>query len=388
VSEAPARDGLVTPGWEPVAEAFARNFEFGEVGAACCIYAEGAPVVDVVGGRADAGTQRDWRHDTLAVVFSTTKGATAACANLLVARGALDPDAPVATYWPEFATNGKDNVLVRHVLSHSAGLPVVEGDFTLEQSLAWAPVVGQLARQAPRWEPGTAVGYHVRTYGWLVGEMIRRVTGTTVGAFFRTEIADPLALDWWIGLPESMEPRVAPIIPPASSTDPEVQALMDAATAPGTMLGDALTGPAGHFHYDEMWNTRALHECVLPSSNGIASAAAVARMYAGLVTPVDGTRILDDAAVARATSVQIEGTDVVLGAPMRYGLGFSLGDALTSAARPRAFGHSGAGGSLGFADPVYGVGFGYVMNRMQVGLVEDKRPRNLVRAMYSVLENA
>jgi CubicO group peptidase (beta-lactamase class C family) len=381
-------DGLVAPGWQPVADAFTRNFEFGEVGAACCIVIDGTPVVDVVGGRADAPAAPEWRHDTLAVVFSTTKGATAACANLLVARGRLDPDAPVADYWPEFAANGKEHVLVRHVLSHSAGLPVVEGDFTLEESLAWAPIVDQLARQAPRWEPGTAVGYHVRTYGWLVGELIRRITGTTAGAFFRAELAGPLGLDWWIGLPESEEPRVAPIVPPAPATDSEVRALMDAVMAPGTMLGDALTGPAGHFHYDEMWNTRALHECELPSSNGVASAAAVAGLYSGLVSEVDGRRVLDDEAIARATRTQIEGTDVVIGAPMRYGLGFSLGDALTSVAPPRAFGHSGAGGSLGFADPEHRVGFGYVMNRMQVGMTEDKRPRNLVRAMYRILESA
>jgi CubicO group peptidase (beta-lactamase class C family) len=226
----------------------------------------------------------------------------------------------------------------------------------------------------------------MRTYGWLVGELVRRITGSTIGAFFRAELGDPLGLDWWIGLPEAEEPRVAPIIPPERSTDPEVQALMDAVMAPGTMLGDALTGPAGHFHYDEMWNTRAVHECELPSSNGIASAAAIARMYAALVRPVDGVRVFDDATITRATTPQIEGTDVVIGAPMRYGLGFALGDALSSAARPSAFGHSGAGGSLGLADPEHGVGFGYVMNRMQVGLAEDRRPRNLVRAMYSVLE--
>jgi CubicO group peptidase (beta-lactamase class C family) len=381
-------DGLVAPGWQPVADAFVRNFEFGEVGAACCILVDGTPVVDLVGGRAGASVGIEWRHDTLALVFSTTKGATAACANLLVARGMLDPEAPVATYWPDFAANGKEHVLVRHVLSHSAGLPVVEGDFTLEESLAWAPIVAQLARQAPRWEPGTAVGYHMRTFGWLVGEIVRRVTGMTVGAFFRDEIGVPLGLDWWIGLPESEEPRVAPIIPPEPVTDPEVRALMDAVMAPGTMLGDALTGPAGHFHYDDMWNTRALHECELPSSNGIASAAAVARMYSALVTPVDGVRILDDAAVERAATTQVEGTDVVIGLPMRYGLGFSLGDALSSAAGPDAFGHSGAGGSLGFADPEHRLGFGYVMNRMQVGLAEDKRPRNLVRAVYRVLKSA
>ena len=245
----------MAPGWQPVADAFARNFEFGEVGAACCIEVDGRPTVDLVGGHARSGVSDAWRRDTLAVVFSTTKGATAACANVLVARGRLDPDAPVARYWPEFAANGKQHVLVRHVLSHSSGLPVVEGDFTLDESLAWAPIVEQLARQAPRWAPGTQVGYHMRTYGWLVGELVRRITGMTIGAFFRAELGDPLGLDWWIGLPLPEEPRVAPIIPPETSTDPEVRALMDAVMAPGTMLGDALTGPAGHFHYDEMWNT-------------------------------------------------------------------------------------------------------------------------------------
>jgi CubicO group peptidase (beta-lactamase class C family) len=160
---------------------------------------------------------------------------------------------------------------------------------------------------------------------------------------------------------------------------------MDAVMAPGTMLGDALTGPSGHFHYDDMWNTRALHECELPSSNGIGSAHAVARMYAALVGPVDGLRLLTDATVARAATIQIEGTDRVIGVPMRYGLGYALGDAASSAASPRAFGHSGAGGSLGLADPRHRIGFGYVMNRMQVGLAEDKRPRNLLRAVDAAL---
>ena len=376
-------DGFVAPGWDRVADAFAANFDHGDVGAACCVYVDGEPVVDLVGGIADTETERPWDAHTLALVFSTTKGATATCANLLVQRGQLDPEAPVAHYWPEFAVNGKDTVLVRHVLSHSAGIPVVEGDFTLDHALAWDPIVEQLARQAPRWEPGTAIGYHLRSYGWLVGELVRRIDGRTLGTFFREEIGVPLGLDWWIGLPETIEPRVAPIIPPDTPDDPEVRELMDAIMAPGTMMGDALTGPANLFHYDDMWNTRALHACELPSSNGIASAHAVARMYAALVGDVDGVRILDGASVERATRMQIEGTDVVIGAPMRYGLGYSLGDALSSAAPATAFGHSGAGGSLGFADPARGLGFGYVMTKMQVGLAEDRRPHNLVRAMYA-----
>ncbi len=379
-------DGLVAPGWEPVADVFAANFEHGEIGAACCIYAGGEPVVDLVGGVADQSTGRPWGAETIALVFSTTKGATAACANLLIQRGLLDPDMPVATYWPEFAARGKEGVLVRHVLSHSAGLPVVEGDFTLAESLAWDPVVTALAGQAPRWEPGTAVGYHLRSFGWLTGEIVRRVTGRTVGRFFADEIAAPLGLDWWIGLPASLETRTARIVPPPAAKNPEVQALIDEVLAPGTLLGDALSGPSGHFGYTEMWNTRELHECELPSSNGIASAHAVARCYAGLAGTVDGVRILDDETIRRATTLESEGTDLVLGTPTRYGLGFSLGDGLSSAAPGTAFGHSGAGGSLGCADPARELGFGYVMNRMLVGLREDRRPRNLLRVAIAAAD--
>lgn len=378
-------DGFVAPGFEPVAEAFATNFDHGDVGAACCIYLDGSPVVDLVGGVADLTTGRPWDAETIALVFSTTKGATAICANLLIQRGELDPDAPVAAYWPEFAQNGKARVLVRQVLAHTAGLPVVEGDFTLAQALAWDPVVEQLARQAPRWEPGSAVGYHLRTYGWLTGEIVRRITGQSVGQFFAEELAAPLSLDFWIGLPDALEPRTARIIPPPTPTDPEVRELMDAVMAPGTLMGDALTGPSGHFHYDEMWNTRALHACELPSSNGIGSAHAIARMYAATVGSVDGLRILEPATIERSTQMQSEGTDLVIGAPMRYGLGFSIGTAVNLHAGPHAFGHSGAGGSLGFADSVHCVGFGYAMNQMKVGLSLDRRPANLVRAMYQSL---
>ncbi len=378
-------DGFVAPGFEAVRDAFVANFDHGDVGAACCVYVDGIPVVDLVGGWADPDPVRPWTPETVVPVFSTTKGATAICANRLIERGALDPDAPVADYWPEFAQNGKADVRVRHVLSHSAGLPVVEGDFTLDQSLAWDPVVEQLARQAPRWEPGTAVGYHVRTFGWLTGELVRRITGSTVGSVFAADVAAPLGLDFWIGLPQTIESRVARIIPPESPSDPEVRELMDAIMAPGTLIGDALTGPSGHFHYDEMWNTRALHACELPSSNGIGSAHGIARMYAATVGAVDGTRLLNTESVARATQMQSDGTDLVIGSPMRYGLGFAISPTVNLHAGPRAFGHSGAGGSLGFADPGRGIGFGYAMNRMKVGLSLDRRPANLVRAVYESL---
>jgi CubicO group peptidase (beta-lactamase class C family) len=379
-------NGLVEPGFEGVADALRANLERrGDVGAACCVHVDGRPVVDIWAGIADVATNRPWAEETIVLVFSTTKGATAICANLLIERGLLDPEMPVAEVWPEFAANGKEAIPLRAVLSHRAGLPVVEGAFTLETALAWDPVVEQLASQAPRWdwhEP--APGYHVRSYGWIIGEIVRRVTGRTLGQFFAEEIAGPLALDWWIGLPEDEEPRVATLLPPPPPDDPEIRELVDAFMAPGTITGDALTGPSNLFHYDDMWNTRRLHAPELPSSNGIASARAVARLYAATVGEVDGHRVLGAETVKRASRIESDGNDRVIGVPEQFGLGFSLGPGLPPACGPDAFGHPGAGGSLGFADPEARVGFGYVMNQMQLGV--DSRSEMLVRAVYSALE--
>ena len=201
------------------AKALGANLERrGDVGAACCVYLDGKPVVDIWAGFADAASKRPWQDDTLALVFSTTKTATAVCANLLIERGLLDPNMTVADIWPEFAVNGKETIPLRAVLSHRAGLPVVEGDFTLDSALAWDPVVQQLAGQAPRWsweEP--TPGYHIRSYGWLTGEIVRRVTGQTLGQFFEKEVAGPLGLDWWIGLPEGERSRGShPVAAPAT----------------------------------------------------------------------------------------------------------------------------------------------------------------------------
>ncbi len=206
-------DGWVAPGFEPVRDTFRANFErHGEVGAAVAFYVEGRPVVDLWGGLADPAKDRPWTEDTLQLVFSTTKGATAACANLLAQRGQLDIDAPVATYWPEFAQAGKASIPVRWILCHKAGLPWVDATMTLEEALSWEPVVRALEVQEPAWEPGTAHGYHATTYGWLVGEVVRRIDGRSLGRFWADEIAGPLGLEWWIGLPEELHHRVAPLI--------------------------------------------------------------------------------------------------------------------------------------------------------------------------------
>src|SRR6478752_8931222 len=205
--------GSVEPGFEGVRDAFANNFvEHGEVGASYAFYVEGAKVVDIWGGtRTDTGGAYD--EQTLQIVFSSTKGATAACAHLLAHRGLLDVDAPVVTYWPEFGQAGKEHIPVRWLLSHQAGLPTIDAVLSREEALAWEPVIHALEVQKPYWEPGTAHGYHALTYGYLVGEVVRRIDGRSIGQFFHEEIAEPYDLEFWIGLPEEYEPRVAPMIP-------------------------------------------------------------------------------------------------------------------------------------------------------------------------------
>src|SRR6476646_6345408 len=382
--------GDVDDGFGRVADAFTANFtEHGDVGAACTLAVDGRVVVDVWGGDADRGAARPWARDTLVITFSTTKGATAVVCNRLIEQGRLDPDAPVAQYWPEFAAHGKDAPTVADVLSHRAGLAPCEGEFTLDEVMAVEPVVRALAAQAPNWEPGTAHGYHARTYGWLTGEIVRRVTGLSLGAWFAAELAAPLGLDYYIGLPEALEPRVARLYPPAA--DRALQDLIDAALAdPNTLMGRVMSGPAKLFHYDDMWNTRALHATEMPSSNGIGDARSLARLYASCIGEVPAVygapfRALSDETVARATVLRSEGTDKVLGMPTGFGLGFIGPLMMPPGVGPRAFGHAGAGGSLAFADPEAGLAFGYVMNQMQLGMTGDQRTATLVAATYASL---
>ena len=374
--------GWVEASFEPVIDAFAANFdERGEVGAAVCVYVDGEPVVDLWGGLADATTGRPWTADTVVLVYSSTKGVTAVCANRLIEQGRLDPDATVATYWPEFAAGGKDAITVAQVLSHQAGLPLVEGEYTLDEVLAWDPMVESLARQAPIWEPGTKHGYHMRTFGWLVGELVRRVDGRTIGAYFREDVAHPLGCDFWIGLPEEIEPRVARLVPPEHDLGELLRKL-----GGELLLADVFANPGGLFNYDEMWNTRELRAAELPSSNGVGDARGLARLYASCIGDVDGVRTLQPATVAAATTEQACGKDEVLMIDSCFGLGFMLGASFGAANRPSAFGHAGAGGSLAFADPDARLGFGYVMNDLRFDPAGDPRSEELVRAVYRALD--
>ena len=372
--------------YEKVREAFARCFtELGELGAATCVWVDGEPVVDLWGGTARAGTDRAWERDTLGLVFSTTKGVTAICVNRLVEQGKLDLGAPVAEYWPEFVAQGKGAITLADVLTHRAGLAAVEGDLTLDEVCAWDPVCAAIAAQAPNWEPGTKHGYHARSYGWMLGEIVRRVTGETLGSWFSREIAKPLDLDFYIGLPPEHEPRVATLVPPPEPADEKQKAIRDKFMGPDTLLGQVLSGPAGLFTFGEMWNEPRMHEIEMPSSNGIGTARALAKLYAATIGVVDGQRVLAAESVARAATPKVDGPDAVIMIPTRFGLGFMLPPVLCPSSPDGCFGHPGAGGSLAFADPERGLAFGYVMNRMQLGLTADARAQGLVEALYESL---
>lgn len=354
--------GRVAAGFERVAEVFAENFERrGEVGAACALYQDGRRVVDLWGGLADPRAGRTWEPDTLVILFSTTKGITSVVVNQLIERGLLAPDEPVARYWPEFAAGGKAELLVRWVLSHQAGLPDEGGKLTVEEIEDGERMIRELAARTPAWPPGSAHGYHARSFGWMTSELVRRVTGTTIGRYLAAEIAGPLGLDLYIGLPAAMEPRVAPLWS---------------------------TGGAEPEPYEELWNTRALRAAELPSSNGMGSARALARLYAACIGEVDGVRLLRllrPETVAHACEVQATGIDRVLGAPFTFGLGFMLPPTLPPRVGPRAFGHGGNGGSFAFADPDRGLGFGYVLNRIRPPGESEVCQYALIEAVYDSL---
>ncbi|MFV0532118.1 MAG: serine hydrolase domain-containing protein [Cumulibacter sp.] len=374
----PEIHGRVEPGFEAVRDAFAKNFElYEEVGASFCLYKDGAPVVDIWGGVADKETGREWGEDAAAVVFSTTKGAVAICLHLLVQRGQISLDEPVATYWPEFAANGKAAVTVRQLASHQTGLFAIPEGLTLEDLYSWDPIVSALGDATPAWEPGTAHGYHALTYGWLVGEVVRRVSGRSIGEFFAAEVAAPLSLDFWIGLPAAEEPRVAVLdfAPP-----PEQAEALAKVLGPGSPFwlasGRGLLGQPSY-------NTRELRAAQVPGAGGVGTARSLARMYAATIGEVDGVRLLERASVDVARTEVSAGADQVLAMPTNFGTGFMVPGGSFILYDEHSYGHYGAGGSVGLASPEAGLAFGYVPNRMTSSLIGDPRTQSLFAAVRS-----
>ncbi|MEH6635147.1 MAG: serine hydrolase domain-containing protein [Halioglobus sp.] len=373
--------GAVEERFEPLVDAFTRNFQqHGEVGAACALYYRGRCVVDLWGGLADPVTNKPWERDTIVLVLSVAKGPTATCINRLVEVGELDIDLPVAHYWPEFACNGKEGITTRMVLSHQAGLAAIDGDLTLEEVFAWDPVVAAIAAQAPNWEPGTAHGYHARSFGWILGELLRRITGLSLGQYLDREIAKPLGLRYWVGLPAQELVNCATLIPPEGGDD-AVAALLGA----DSLTARVMNGPSALFGYNQMWNRPELLAAEMPSSNGVGDARSLARFYAAILQEIDGVTLLGAEQLAAACEVQMRGADAVLFHETSFGLGYGLQPSLAPGAGPNSFGHPGAGGALAFADPDAELGFAYVMNAMQLTMEVDPRSMGLVEAAYACL---
>ena len=383
--------GEVENGYGALMDAFVGNFnERGDGGAGCTVYVDGRMVVDLWAGVADRRTGRPWEATTAAVIFSCTKGVLATCAYVLAQQGLLNLDAPIARYWPAFAQHGKDAITIRQAMCHRGGLPCLDVDLTKDDVIAWGSVIRAIEEQAPLFPPDAGHCYHAMTYGWLLGEVIRRITGLTPGAYFRVAIGDPLGLRTWIGLPKDARRTIAWMEAPLSDEDSaaarESARLLAASpiVARSLSMGGAFAFPAeGDF---VTFNDPAIQEAQIPGANGISTPRALAWLYAACVSDIDGHRLLSEASIDDATKVQSAGPQLS-GMPddgARWGTGFQLS---SPPSQPmialRSFGHAGAGGQLAFADADYRVGFAYLSNQM--GGYGDARARELTRALRAVL---
>ena len=395
--------GFAADGFEGVREQFEKNFaKRGEVGGSVAVVRDGEYLVDLWGGWASESRTRPWETDTIVNVWSTTKGLVAMCAHILIDRGQLELDAPVASYWPEFAQAGKEDITVRQLLSHRSGLMGWEEPIPPEDMFNWEKLCEMLAATEPFWEPGTASGYHMRTFGHLVGEVVRRIDGRPIGQFLREEISEPLQADLFIGVPEEDHRRVADLshIQPddvtADSTDMSLNIASEAADEAADSDSEfaftdrmirSLSGPEIGL---EKANSAEWRCGAFPSSNGHANARGIAAAYGTIAAGgiFGETRIFSPAAAERMREAQPTARDKIIGAvspQTTWGMGFMVNTPPAYGPNPRAFHHGGIGGSLGFCDPDAGFGFGYAMNAMGSPL-EDRRAFSLLHAVYKSLD--
>ena len=375
-----------------------------ELGGSIAVEVQGKKVIDLWGGYLDHSQSKSWEENTLVNVFSTTKGIAAICLLQLIEKGLLDIEKPVCEYWPEFSVNGKENIPVKYLFCHKAGLcgvrePLESGAFT-----NWDLITSELAKQKPLWEPGTAHGYHAITYGHLVGELLRRIDGRTIGQYFKEEIAEPLNLDFWIGLPDSEFDRVSDIYP---SKPGPLQYLFPLLTKlprfvlPGRAkflldfgdtskpVGAAFNNPPISSNRGMEANTKQWRNAEIPAANGHGTARSIAKLYGILANggSRDGIHVLSPETIEKGRQTQSDGKDLVLGGMRtRFGLGFMLGtENVSMGPNPNAFGHGGAGGSLGFSDPDNNISLGFVMNQMHQGITAWKTATDVAESVYKAL---
>jgi CubicO group peptidase (beta-lactamase class C family) len=348
-----------------------------EKGSSFAVYKDGEPIIDLWSGYADADEKKIWERNTLATVWSTTKGVAAITCALAVERGLLDYKKKVSDYWPEFGVNGKEDITVEMLLSHQAGICGAQtnevNDFYDQELMA-----SKLASMTPIWEPGTASGYHSMTFGWLTSELIKRVTGKTLGTYFREEIANERDIDFYIGLPQSEEYRTAEMIPFSREENKQNN---------GEQPNEAQKASGSGPNLLKTQNTRSWREAEIPSANGQGSACGLAKLYS-LVVPSDpALKILQDDTVSEMTRSRIEGRDMVLGVVTRWGAGFVMNmHKVIYGPVERSFGHSGFGGSCAFGDPENKLGISYVMNQMKNNFAADGRSVALIDETYKCLK--
>ena len=371
--------GECDPQFSKVRETFEKLYqEDREIGSCFAVYKDGNPLVDLWGGFQDKDKTKPWQKDNLVTVYSTTKGVAAFCIALAMEKGLLKYEEKVSTYWPEFASNGKENITVGMLMSHQAGICSPETrnvDDYYNQNL----MSKKLAGMTPIWEPGTASGYHSMTFGWLTSELILRVTGKSLGTFFREEVGDLHEIDFFIGLPESEDYRVAELVPfeivRNENSEQQKIELTDAQKSQRNSAGTL-----------DIQNTKAWRQAEIPSANGQGNAAGLAKLYSLIVPEDNSLKLLKDDTVNQMTTMQIEGRDLVLAVQVRWGVGFILNKhKIIYGPIEGAFGHSGYGGSCAFGDPENKIGVSYVMNRMLDNFNADGRSIELINATYDCL---
>ena len=371
--------GKCDPQFSKVKETFEKLYkEDREIGSCFAVYKDGNPLVDLWGGFQDKDKTKPWQKDNLVTVYSTTKGVAAFCIALAMEKGLLKYEEKVSTYWPEFANNGKENITVGMLMSHQAGICSPETrnvDDYYNQNL----MSKKLAGMTPIWEPGTASGYHSMTFGWLTSELILRVTGKSLGTFFREEVGDQHEIDFFIGLPESEDHRVAELIPfdivRNKNSEQQKIELTDAQKSQRNSAGTL-----------DIQNTKAWRQAEIPSANGQGNAAGLAKLYSLIVPEDNSLKLLKDDTINQMTTMQIEGRDLVLAVQVRWGVGFILNKhKIIYGPIEGAFGHSGYGGSCAFGDPENKIGVSYVMNRMLDNFNADGRSIELINATYDCL---
>jgi len=381
MSEWPPQGWFVAAGFEPVADAFQTNFvDDGEIGASFAAFSDGMPIVDIWGGIADRHSGRAWAADTMQIVFSGTKGLVATCLLLLIDRGLLELEAPIARYWPEFGARGKEAVKVREIVSHAARIPGLTVPVTWEEATDAKRMAELVASQPLSSDPRAEATYHALTFGWICGEMLRRIDGRDLGKFFAEEVADPLGLEIWIGLPEDLERRVARVeLAPGWGTSPS---FAPERLASDPLLRSVFGNPARYERQSFPWNERSWHAAEIPGANAIGTARSFAKLYSSL------DQLVDPKTAELAWRPLRTGPDTLLGKPAAFSVGFELQtEAMPYGPAPIAFGHGGTGGSRHGRWVKEGIGFSYAMNLLRDD-ESDKRAARLLESLHYSVERA